>query len=404
MAQALTDIAIQNLKPRSSPYEVPDRGARGLRVVVFPTGRKSFVVRYRNAAGRTRKLTLPGVTLAGARKLCADALLEVAQGRDPGEAKQAARVTAVAAAENTIERQAAAFIEKHAAKKRAQSAQQIKHVLNDFALPAWRGRNVRDIKRRDVVDLVEAIAKDRPVMANRAQAWLSTFFGWLVDRNVIDASPVVKLKRQNQEQARDRVLSIDELKALWKACDKVGGMAGGCVQMMILLGQRRGEVAGMRRSEIDGDQWTIPARRMKGKKSHTVPLPRQAVEIIERLPRIGDGDLVFTSSGRVPLQHFDRIKKEIDAEMGKVPAWVLHDIRRSTATHMATLGVPVTSVEKILAHTRGTFAGVVGVYQRHGFVPEMKAALQSWADHIDYVLSGRRAKVLPMRRDSSRTV
>jgi hypothetical protein len=111
----LTDIAVQNLKPRAVQYERPDGGSRGLRVAVYPSGRKSFVVRYRNAAGRTRKLTLAaGVSLAGARKLAADAMLEVAQGRDPGIAKQEAKRTTAAKTGDTIERWASTFIERHA--------------------------------------------------------------------------------------------------------------------------------------------------------------------------------------------------------------------------------------------------------------------------------------------------
>src|SRR5215831_16365632 len=133
----LTDIAIQKLKPRVAQYEMPDAGARGLRVVVHPTGRKSFVVRYRNAAGRTRKLTLTaGVTLAAARKLAADALLDVAQGRDPAAAKQAARRNADAHRDDTVERLATRFIEEHAKRKtRKNSWQQTVHVFENIVLP-----------------------------------------------------------------------------------------------------------------------------------------------------------------------------------------------------------------------------------------------------------------------------
>jgi integrase len=183
---------------------------------------------------------------------------------------------------------------------------------------------------------------------------------------------------------------------LWKACDEIGGSAGACVQMMLLLGQRRQEIAGMRRSEIADGIWTIPAKRMKARKVHSIPLPAQALEIIERMPRIGDGDLVFTLSGKAPLGHFDRIKLEIDAKMGAMPHFVLHDLRRTAASTMAGIGIPVTTIEKILAHETGSFRGVVGVYQRHSFGAEMAVALQQWADHVDRIVTGKSAKVIAL--------
>jgi integrase len=405
--KAFTAIGIENLKPRSKPYEMPDPGARGLRVTVYPSGRKSYIVRYRNAAGRTRKLTLaPGITLAAARKLAADAMFEVAQDRDPSAAKQTAKKSAIATAkksnaapvDDSVEHWADTFIARHASKKSESTLRQVKHVFDDIALPAWKGRSVHDIKPRDIIDLLDGVAKDKPIMANRVQAVLSKFFKWLKSRVVIEASPCIGVERPSEENERDRVLSVAEIKTLWKACDEIGGSAGACVQMMLLLGQRRNEITGMRRSEIDGDQWTIPAGRMKGRKAHTIPLPAQALAIIKRMPRIGDGDLVFTITGKARLGHFDRIKREIDAKMGTVPHWVLHDIRRTTASSMAAIGIPVSTIEKILAHVSGTFKGIVGVYQRHSFGPEMKSALQKWADHAEQIVTGKSgAKVVPFR-------
>src|SRR5262249_34578727 len=143
---------------------------------------------------------------------------------------------------------------------------------------------VADITRRDVRELVEDVATTTPVMSNRAFGWLGGFFNWLIEHDVLAANPCTGIKPVT-EQARDRVLDDDEIRSLWKACEKVGGPGAACVQLMLLLGQRRGEIAGMRRrAEINGDLWTIDARRMKGKVAHTLPLPQAALTIIKRQP------------------------------------------------------------------------------------------------------------------------
>jgi integrase len=394
VAKALTDIAIQKLKPRAVRYEVPDPGARGLRVVVQPSGVKSFAVRYRNAAGRARKLTLAGgITLAAARKLAADALLEVAQGGDPSTAKQNARRAAGARADDTVERLADQFIEQHAKRKtRPNTARATAAAFRNDVLPAWRGRSIHDIARRDVIALLEQIAADRPILANRVKGVLSKFFGWLCERDVIAASPCVGVKSPSPEVARDRVLNDDELRRLWLASDAVGGNAGAYTKLLILTGQRRSEIAGLRWSEIDDNALALPAERMKGKQAHVVPLSAQAAAIIAAQRKVDD----FVLGGWRWAGNSHHVKRALDAHMGKTPKWVIHDIRRSVASGMAKIGVAVPVIEKILAHRSGTFRGVVGTYQRHSFLPEMATALQRWGDYIEQLVTGKPAKILKL--------
>jgi len=393
--RTLTDIAIQNLKPRAKRYEKPDPGARGLRVVVQPTGRKSFAVRYRNAAGRARKLTLPaGITLAAARKLAADALLEVAQGRDPGSAKRDARRSAGVRGDDTVERLAAEFIEKHAKRHtRPSSIRATEGAFRNIILPAWGCRTVHEIERRDVIELLDGVAEDRPILANRTRAVLSRFFAWLAERDIITASPSVGVKPPSAEVVRDRVLDDAELRRLWLASDAVGGNAGAYTKLLILTGQRRSEVAGLRWNEVDGDVLALPAERMKGRQAHIVPLSTQTADIIAAQTEIDDFVL-----GSALRWHFHHVKQALDIHMGNTPKWVIHDIRRSVASGMAKIGIAVPVIEKILAHKSGTFRGIVGTYQRHSFLPEMATAMQKWADHVEQLVSGKPAKVVKFRK------
>jgi integrase len=395
VAKALTDIAIQNLKPRAVRYEAPDSGARGLRVVVQPSGRKSFAVRYRNAAGRARKLTLPtGITLAAARKLTADALLEVAQGRDPGTAKRAARQTARATVDDTIERLVAQYIEQHVRRKtRPNSARATEGIFANIVLPAWGKRLVHDITRRDVIDLIESIAGDRPIAANRTKAALSKFFNWLATRDVIAASPCAGVPAPSREQARSRVLSDDELRRLWLVAETLGGRVGAYIKLLILTCQRRSEISGLLFREVDGNLLTIGAERMKGRIAHIVPLSSQAAAIIASMPSGRPNDAVLALS-----ENFTRLKRALDAHMGETPHWVLHDIRRTVASGMAKIGIAIPVIERLLAHRSGTFKGVVGTYQRHSFLPEMGAAVQRWADHVERLVSGKSAKVVKLKQ------
>jgi integrase len=398
----LTAKFIENLKPASHRREIPDSGCRGLYAIVQPTGRKAWAVRYR-FEGVTRKLTLDGgLTLAAARKAATDALHELERGNDPAALKFEARAAAEAASadrkRDTVEALANEFIEQYAKRKtRRNSWRQTEHVFHKIVLPAWRGRIIHDIERRDIRELVENVAVDRPVLANRTLAHLSKFFNWLCERDVIKASPCAGVKPPAKEQARDRVLSDNEIKALWHACEGIGGAAGPAVKLMLLTGQRCGEVVGMKRSEISGDVWTLLPERTKNKQRHEVPLSAQALAIIEAIPGV-DGDYLFTSSPTRRLGNMAPAKVALDTHMKPAQPWVLHDLRRTAASGMAALGIKLPVIEKVLNHKSGTFKGVLAIYQRYEFAAEKRDALQRWANFIDDLVHGRPAegKVVPI--------
>jgi integrase len=394
MARALTTKFVENVKPGTTRREIPDGGCRGLYLVVQPSGRRAWAVRYR-FGGKTRKLTLDGIAgLAEARLAAAAALRELELGDDPAVSKfdveARAAKDAAARAADTVDNLAAQFIERHAKKRTRESSwRQTEHIFRDIVLPAWRGRVVHDIRRRDVIELIEAVAEDRPILANRVHAALSKFFNWLASRDAIVASPVAGVARPSKERARDRILSDDEIRLLWKAADAVGDPAGACVKVLLLTGQRRGEVAGMRRSEIDADLWTLPPERTKNAQRHLVPLSRQVTEMIDALPVIaGVDDQVFVGAGGRKLAGFSHVKTALDTQMKLNVPWVLHDVRRTVASGMARIGIKLPVIERVLNHKGESFAGIVGVYQRYDFSGEKRHALQLWADHVDAIVCG----------------
>src|SRR5262245_49039167 len=222
MAKRLTTLAVENARAKANRYEVVD-GSTGLRLVVFPSGKRSWIVRYRRPKPdkRTAKVTHEHfVPLAEARRWAATTLATLAQGRDPGtvqaEARAAEQKAAVERDAATVDHWGKLFLQRYVRKHTRPNTQgQYEHVFRNIVLPAWSGRSVHEITRRDLRQLTEAVAEDRPVMANRAHACARKFFGWLVEQDVLAASPCMGVKPPTRETARDRVLSDDEVRRLW---------------------------------------------------------------------------------------------------------------------------------------------------------------------------------------------
>jgi integrase len=409
MAKALTVKAIETFKPGASRREVPDGEVRGLYLQIFPSGKASWCFRYR-AGGRTRKLTIgasPEIGLKDARDLARAAHLQIAGGEDPGAAKQAARTDAKAPPlRDMVEKVAAQFLARHVKNLAAATRLEVGRIVAKEILPNFRGRRLSEIKRPDVIEWLDGIVdRPAPIAANRALGWLKGLCNFAVERGIIDISPIAGIKPPAAETARDRVLSDDELKAVWEAADALEQPYAAFVHLLILTGQRRNEVAQIGWREIDLEKriWTLPKERAKNGVEHTIPLSDQAIGVLTACPRIAESDFVLTISGRTPIRGADLIKRRLDALMPPdTPPWVLHDIRRSVASGMARLGINLPVIEKLLNHVSGSFAGIVGVYQRHSFADEKRAAMQTWARHVEAIVTGDApGNVLPMRRSTA---
>jgi integrase len=200
-----------------------------------------------------------------------------------------------------VETMVASFLELHAYRKtRPSTARATECMLNNIVLPAWRGRTIDSIRKRDVIELVESVAaSDRGYLANRTLATLSKFFNWLVARDALAFSPVTGVERPCEEEPRERIIADAELRALWLACEGEGPF-GQALRMLILTGARRSEISQMRWTELDPDHpvWTLPRERSKNRRAHRMPLSSQAWAIVAAMPRLVGCDFVFTRTVR----------------------------------------------------------------------------------------------------------
>jgi integrase len=377
----LTVKNVEALVATEKRREIPDELLPGLYFIVQPSGAKSWAVRYR-LNGKSHKHTIgryPLFDLKAAREAGTKALRAAAEGHQPAVQRT-----------DTVDAAVAQFIERHAKRRyRPRPLQEAERLLHRHVLASWRSRRLDSITRGDVRALLDSIKA--PAMANQILKLVSKFFNWCVDADILAASPAAGIKKPFAERSRDRVLTDDELQAVWRAADGIGYPFGAIVQLLALTGQRRGEVAGMRWDEIEGDLWTLPKERTKNGRLHTVSLSRQAMAIIEGSPRISD--FVFSANGEKSVSGFASPKHLIDGLAGVID-WRLHDLRRTTASGMARLGINLPVIEKVLNHVSSSFAGIVGVYQRHEFAEEKRQALQQWADYVEQLVGKRRLKTV----------
>jgi integrase len=400
MAKGLTDIAIRSLKPEAARREIPDPGARGLYVVIQPSGARSFAVRYRYA-GKPRKLTLTaGISLAAARKAAADALFEVEQGRDPGATKRQVKQAQRLAAQDTFKAIAEEYLRREG--DRLRTTEWRRGVLERLAYPTLGDRPITDIRRSEIVRLLDKIEEGTPlgvtggaVMADRTLAIIRRVMNWHATRTDDFRSPIVRgMARANgAERARDRILGDDELRAVWQAADTDERPFARLVQFLLLTAARRTEAALMRWSELSGADWTLPASRNKTKVDLVRPLSATAQDVLARVPRLVDGELVFSNDGQNVIGSFSHSKQTFDAACG-VTGWRLHDLRRTARSLMSRAGVNADHAERCLGHVIG---GVRGTYDRHAYLEEKRHAFEALAAQIERIVNPR-DNVMPLTR------
>jgi integrase len=436
MAKSLTVVAVRNARPGAKRKFIRDGDGRSLYFVIQPSGFKSWMMRFRRPNGKPGKLFLGPVrfddvasgapvigtplSLTAARRLAQMVLDERQQdrGRDHVAEQRAARYRQRAAvverASNSFTTAARDYIDQHA-RPHVRRWREIARVLgldyrNGEPTLVRGGLAQRwadfDVARIDVHHIRAAIDEAtrsgipgtvaRVTGANDSRARvmaraLSGMFTWLENNHRIAARPPVRIPRP--PPARERVLDEAEIKAVWRAAERVNGQYGALIRLLLLSGCRLREISELRFDEIapDGKTISLPGTRTKNRLPHLVPLAPMARLIIAAQPRVANCPYVFTTDGRRPIGFFSGWKKNLDALMPGVAPWRVHDLRRTVVTRMVEIGVQPHVVEMCVNHAGGHRAGVAGIYNRAVLMLERRRALERWARRVHAIVNGRRS-------------
>jgi integrase len=261
-----------------------------------------------------------------------------------------------------------------------------------------------------VLDLADAIMDRSPVSANRVLSLIRRLYNWGMERGIVEANPAARIKRPHREHPRDRILSEDELRALWCAWDTMGYPFGTIQQLLLLTAQRRGEVAAMRWDQLDLERgiWRLASADTKIGREHVLPLSRSVLEILRAVPRINDVRLFPANrvASANAVSGFSKAKKKTDKltnakrkadQLDEIKGWTWHDLRRTAATGMAKLNVPPHVCERILNHSsNGMMSAIARVYNVHGYQAEMGQALGAWAREVERIIGRDEAKIISL--------
>jgi integrase len=438
---ALTALTVQKIKPPASKTaraERYDARVPGFGVRVTAEGSRSWIFVYTSPTQKKRRRYTIGVVdfkepdgettldLEQARTKANDLRRMVREGRDPVELRASAEVAVVAEARQTESRTFRAVVdlynERDLIKKRR--GWEVKRIIDRELLPYWGDKTLDAITPIDVQERIEALVQaEKPEAARRLFEIIRRIFNWAIARPSykLERSPADRMKPGEligKKTKRRRVLTNDELRALWQASKRSGYPFGHMIRMLMLTALRRGEVADAGRSEFDLERklWTIPAERMKGEDGdsgpHVVPLNADMSEILETLPRFAGGNFIFTSGdGKRPVSGFSKMKLRLDRLMleelqkiaeqrGEDPAkvkldpWTVHDIRRSVRTHLSALPVAEMVRELILAHAQ---SALHKTYDQYAYLDEKRQALELWAARLKLIVDPPSANIIALR-------
>jgi integrase len=421
--RTFTETWLKTVKPASTRRDFTEAGRPGFMLRVWPGGQKTFVFRY-HRGGHSQVMTLgqwPVLSLeqahddhGAARKLFMKGLDPIEEREREAKARELRQQHERAVGAVTVRNVIAEWGWHYARRERKHPREAIR-LLKVYLAKPWKGRPVRDLAKRDAVLLLDRIKAHAPVMANRVYNLALQAFNFAIKRDLVSNNPFLGVGRPGGDEApRDRKLNADEIRAFWSGLaskeTEISASVRLALKLILVTAQRPGEVAGAEWSEIDTDAaiWTIPANKSKNGRAHRVPLSDLALEIIEELRGLAKGRPALLPSHQSKLKPdeplsqraLSRALKNNHDKAGKLfglEPFTPHDLRRTAASMMTTLGIQRLHVSKILNHTDQDITGAV--YDLNDYGPEKKLALTLWADHLRAVIAGRSGKVSPIRKD-----
>lgn len=419
----ITKSAVDAVKPGRGDvflWDAGDSSTKGFGLKVTPTGGRVYIYQYRlgGRGAKTRRYTIGKhgqFTAETARKEAERLGRLVSAGIDPLEDKQRLQREAVDLAFNSY---GARFLEDYVRSEWKASYTFAESILRLHVFPALGSKPLTKVTRADLTSLLDRIPAKKGALRRNVYAVVRRLFRWAVGRGDIERSPLEGFEAPAVAASRDRVLSDEELALAWEAAEDLGYPFGPMFQLLIVTGQRREEVAALDWSELHRDSatWTLPSDRAKNSMTHVVPLSASAVTILDGLARRRDPNaeklkwprrgLVFTTTGKTAVSGHSRAKDRLDTAMVKlrqkqavergeglleasnIKPWRVHDLRRTLATGLQRLGVRFEVTEAVLNHVSGARSGVAGVYQRHDWKDEKRAALDAWGSWLERLIAG----------------
>ena len=386
----LTETGIAKINaPSKGRIDITDSITQGLNLRITSNGVKSWCFAYRYG-GKQRRMTLgryPDISLIKAREIVRNSRADLAVGEDPYKLREDKINANVQKQEDqiTVRDMAKEFIELYAIPntKKWKTTQKF---FDNHILPALGNNAVKEVRRKDVIKLLDKIKNSsHPTAANHVLSSLRKMYNWAIERDVLEFNPCSHIKKPVPIKERERVLNKREIKDFWDACNCVGYPYGPICKILLLTGQRCNEIATLKWSYVDEAEKIIrvPAENIKAGRGHDIPITDDVIKILNELPKFR-GEYIFTTChGKKHVAGFGKAKKQFLEKFNPTNDWRFHDLRRTCATNLAELGVPLHTISRVLNHAEG---GVTKIYARHSYLKEKRDALNLWASELNKII------------------
>jgi integrase len=402
--KSLTDKGVVALKPRHDRYNFSDPQLPGHYIRVTPNNVKTYLCGTRDPAGKQVWVTIGNAPVMPIDEARARARAYMQRIRDG--------LPAIAPKGETFGQVAANWIKRHVEPNGLRSGKEIRRLLDRHILPAWRDREFIGIGRSDVAALLDDVQDDHGArQADYCLNIIRSIMNWKAARTDAYRPPIVRgMRRQSPHaQSRTRVLDDAEIREIWRMAGSKMPSASGkedwndtfgaFIRVALLTAQRREKVRSMKWDDISEDgEWTVPKERREKDSIGSVVLPKAALAIINRQPRLASNPYVFAGRGQGPFNGFSKAKERFDGRLENVKPWTVHDLRRTARSLMSRAGVAERAAEKVLGHAT---PGVKGVYDRFEYRDEKADALARLASLIAGIVDPQ-PNIVPMRKRAKR--